>query len=67
MELAPTSQLSSIIGQEYTERGLLNLHEALQCPFLVKSLSYTILDMLLVELFPEMSHEVEGINNIKEF
>lgn len=55
VQVAPVAlgKLTGILGQECAEQGLLRVLEALQCPLLLKNLAYCLLDLLLLELFPQ--------------
>lgn len=45
--------LSKLLGQECTEQGVMRVFEALQSPFFTTNLAYSLLDLLLLELFPQ--------------
>lgn len=47
-------QIRAILGRELTRDGLDIAHEMLQNRLVVKSLFYTLFDMLWVEVFPEL-------------
>ena len=71
LELVPTlmGSLSSVLGQDCVESGVLKVLEALQCPLLTKNLIYTLLDLLLLELFPhdpELTSLLEGLVSLSE-
>ncbi len=51
--------LLSLLSREGAEGGALRLHAFLQIPVLVRSLTYTLFDMLLLRLFPGIV--VEGL------
>ena len=53
------SALISLIGKEAAASGCYNVHEFTQAPILVRSLVYTILDLLLTRLFPTL--RVHGV------
>eukprot|EP00592_Proboscia_alata_P017682 CAMPEP_0194399170 /NCGR_PEP_ID=MMETSP0174-20130528/126511_1 /TAXON_ID=216777 /ORGANISM="Proboscia alata, Strain PI-D3" /LENGTH=101 /DNA_ID=CAMNT_0039195549 /DNA_START=1542 /DNA_END=1847 /DNA_ORIENTATION=+ len=53
-------QLRMVLGQEFTEEGLDMLHEMLQNRIVVKSLGYMIIDMIWLEIFPELSDTLSG-------
>jgi hypothetical protein len=44
--------VSSLLGKEASDGGMLKLHSFLQVPALSRSLLYTLLDLLLLRLFP---------------
>lgn len=48
-------QLSTILGNEITEKGIDLLHEMLNNRLVLKSMFYMMADTLLLEVFPEMS------------
>ena len=58
MDLLP-SALISLIGKEAAGGGCYTLHEFTQQPVLVRSLVYTIIDLLLTRLFPTL--RVHGV------
>jgi hypothetical protein len=47
-------QLSALLGQENTDNGIDILHEMLQNRVVLKSISYMMIDALLLEVFPEI-------------
>lgn len=47
-------QIRTILGRELTRDGLDIVHEMLQNRMVVKSLFYTLFDLLWVEIFPEL-------------
>jgi hypothetical protein len=53
-------QLKQILGEELNEEGVAMFHEMLQNRVVVKSLGYTILDLLWLELFPSLSDILTG-------
>ena len=50
--------LQNLLGNDATENGILGFVDALQSPFFLKNLSYIILDILLLELFPELGIKI---------
>ena len=52
-------QLRTVLGK-HTDEGLDMLHEMLQNRLVLKSMAYMILDLVWVELFPELSDFVTG-------
>lgn len=52
-------QLRTVLGK-HTEKGLDMLHEMLQNRLVLKSMAYMLVDLVLVELFPEMNDFVTG-------
>ena len=69
-EMVPTtlSALSNVLGNNATEQGVMRVYEALQCQFLMKNLSYTIMDLLLLELFPqdaELNQLLDGLESLQ--
>jgi hypothetical protein len=47
-------QLSALLGQENTDNEIDILHEMLQNRVALKSISYMMVDVLLLEVFPEI-------------
>lgn len=47
-------QFRKLLGKEMTEEGLNMIHEMLQNKVIVKSLFYMLLDLLWIEVFPEL-------------
>ena len=47
-------QFRKLLGKEMTEEGLDMIHEMLQNKVIVKSLFYMLLDLLWIEVFPEL-------------
>jgi hypothetical protein len=47
-------QFRTLFGKEMTEEGLNMIHEMLQNKVIVKSLFYMLLDLLWIEVFPEL-------------
>jgi hypothetical protein len=57
-----------VIGQDVALNGVLKVLEALQCPFLLKSLTYYLLEVLLLQLFPhdsELTTLAQGVAELK--
>ena len=52
-------QLRTVLGK-HTEKGLDMLHEMLQNRLVLKSVAYMLVDLVLVELFPELNDFVTG-------
>lgn len=48
-----------MVGREAAEAGCVKLHEFLQAELLVRSLAYTLVDLLLLRMFPDM--HVHGV------
>lgn len=44
--------LTSLLGTSTTEAGIVKLHAFIQIPILVRSLTYTIFDLLIARIFP---------------
>mmetsp|Transcript_38805 Transcript_38805/g.57003 ORF Transcript_38805/g.57003 Transcript_38805/m.57003 type:complete len:341 (+) Transcript_38805:386-1408(+) len=53
-------QIRKVLGQELTEDGLNVFHEMLQNRIVLKSMVYMIMDMVWLEIFPEMSDILSG-------
>lgn len=51
--------VNSLVGREAAEAGCVKLHEFLQAELLVRSLAYTLVDLLLLRMFPDM--HVHGV------
>ena len=47
-------QVRKLLGKEMTKEGLDMIHEMLQNKVIVKSLFYMLLDLLWIEVFPEL-------------
>ena len=45
---------ASLLGHDVTKRGIWKIHEFCQCEVLLKNLVYTIFDLLVLKLFPEI-------------
>ncbi|GKY90805.1 hypothetical protein MPSEU_000053300 [Mayamaea pseudoterrestris] len=52
-------QIRSVLGKELTRDGLNMLHEMLQNRLVVKSIFYILMDMLWLDVFPELGDVVE--------
>ena len=52
-------QLRTVLGK-HTNEGLDMLHEMLQNRLVLKSMAYMLLDLIWVELFPELNDFVSG-------
>ena len=48
------AQVSKVLGLELSEKGLQTLHCMLQNELILKSFVYSVVDELLIEMFPEM-------------
>ncbi len=49
------SKLPSLLGSQPVSQGAERLHELLNCPLLLRSLAYTVLDALLARMFPGLA------------
>ena len=56
-------QLTTLLTSGVVSGGAQKLHGMLQCPRITSNLVYTIVDMLLLRLFPDIS--VEGLYNLR--
>ena len=55
------ASLIALIGRKPVEAGLRKAHDFTQCPRLVKNLLYEVLDLLVIELFPNVTmQELRG-------
>ena len=52
-------QLRKVLGR-HTDEGLAMLHEMLQNRLVLKSMAYMLMDLVWVEIFPELSDFVTG-------
>ena len=50
-------QIKSVLGDDF-DKGIDTLHEIIQNKVVLKTLTYTLLDLLLLELFPEIEDEL---------
>jgi Sorting nexin C terminal/PX domain len=53
-------QVRAVLGQELTRDGMDILHEMLQNRLVVKSMAYTLFDLIWFEVFPEIGDVLEG-------
>ena len=53
-------QIKTVLGQELSHDGLSVLHEMFQNRVVVKSLGYMIMDMVWLEIFPELDDILSG-------
>ena len=50
LDLIP-SAISSVLGEDCISEGMLTLHELLQCPMIVRSLLYSLIDICWLHFF----------------
>jgi sorting nexin-25 len=55
----PPELLVTALGEDRYRGGVVTLFEFLQCHALNKQLLYTLLDVIVTELFPELNHTTE--------
>merc|ERR1712216_158163 len=53
----------ALIGRDACSHGCRDVFEFLNCKLLLKNLAYTLLDMLLLRLFPDIN--VEGMHHVR--
>jgi hypothetical protein len=53
-------QIRSVLGQELTHDGINIMHEMLQNRLMVKSIFYILMDLLWLEVFPEIGDVADG-------
>lgn len=58
------SSLASLVGQSSTDDAVSKLHELILCPIQLRSLAYALLDLLLVEVCPELELAVGGLDHL---
>jgi hypothetical protein len=58
-------QLKTVLGK-HTEEGLEMLHEMLQNRVVLKSMAYMIMDVVWVEIFPELGDFVTAAESIEK-
>ncbi|KAJ8605118.1 hypothetical protein CTAYLR_000432 [Chrysophaeum taylorii] len=58
------ASLASLVGQASTDDAVAKLHELVLCPIQLRSLAYTLLDLLLVEICPELELAVGGLDHL---
>jgi len=61
--LVPVS-LASLLGQKATDDAVDKLLELLLCPVQLRSLTLTLLDLVFVEIFPELELAVIGLDHL---
>ncbi|CAJ1955363.1 unnamed protein product [Cylindrotheca closterium] len=59
LEIFP-EQISAVLGDDLTKDGLDMVHEMLQNRVVVKSLFYMLVDLLWIEVFPELRDSLSG-------
>jgi len=64
LEIFP-EQISAVLGDDLTKDGLDMVHEMLQNRVVVKSLFYMLVDLLWVEVFPELRDSLSGDDPLK--
>jgi len=58
------ASLASLVGQSAADDAVSKLHDLLLCPTQLRSLAYTILDLLLIELYPELELALGGLDHL---
>ena len=61
---AVPSSLVSLLGQKATEDAADKLLELVLCPIQLRSITLTLLDLVIVEIFPELELEVAGLEHL---
>ena len=54
--------LTKAVGADAAGDGALKLFELVQCPLLLRNLAFTLLDLILVEVFEDMEGYVDGLD-----
>uniref|UniRef100_A0A7R9U660 PX domain-containing protein n=1 Tax=Pinguiococcus pyrenoidosus TaxID=172671 RepID=A0A7R9U660_9STRA len=58
------SAITTLVGYNTALTGAMHFYEFIQCPVLLRSVVYTLLDLFWCELFPDMSRNVHGMRAI---
>jgi len=59
------SALTALVGHSTAVTGAMHFFEFIQCPVLLRSVMYTLLDLLFCEIFPNMEVTVFGMQTIE--
>ena len=57
--------LDSLIGRDQSEKGVVRMYHMLQNPILLKSLFYIVLDLVIIQLLPEMAETFAGADCLR--
>ena len=55
---------SSCVSRSQVETSILKLQELLDNPFILKNMIYMLIDTLLIELFPQLTDKLPGMDAI---
>ena len=58
--------LVNVVGQELAEQGLQTLYDIIQNDLVLKSISYQLVDFMLLELYPELNVELDCLHSIED-
>mmetsp|Transcript_33273 Transcript_33273/g.114490 ORF Transcript_33273/g.114490 Transcript_33273/m.114490 type:complete len:131 (-) Transcript_33273:206-598(-) len=56
--------LASLVGTQAADDATAKLHELILCPVQLRSLTYTLLDLVLLEVCPELQLHVGGLDHL---
>ena len=57
--------LTSIVGVAPAEHAALKVYEFLQNPVLLRSFAYSLLDLIIIEAFPDLQFTLDGTSHLK--
>jgi len=58
------ASLASLVGSAAADDAVVKLHDLLLCPIQLRSLAYTLFDLMLVEVFPELELAIGGLDHL---
>ena len=58
--------LSSVVGGALAEEGVDILYEVVQNDIVLRSISYQLLDLILLEAFPDLKVELDALHSVED-
>ncbi|GMH57490.1 hypothetical protein TrST_g3950 [Triparma strigata] len=58
--------LTSVVGDELAEEGAKTLHEMIQNPLVLRSMAYQLLDLLLLEAYPDLNIDLDALHSVED-
>ena len=58
--------MTSVVGDELAEEGAKTLHEMIQNPLVLRSMAYQLLDLLLLEAYPDLNIDLDALHSVED-
>ncbi|GMH92396.1 hypothetical protein TL16_g12336 [Triparma laevis f. inornata] len=57
---------TSVVGDELAEEGAKTLHEMIQNPLVLRSISFQLVDLLLLEAYPDLNIDLDALHSVED-